>query len=533
MRLLTCTLVVALVACGGGNSAGPQSHTLTVQISGNGKVTSSPAGIDCGSTCGGTFSQAVTLTATAGAGAAFAGWDGACSGTGACTVPMSADATVKATFQTTLPPTQRVHTLNVTVRGSGRVLSTPSGLDCRADCSAQFAEDTSVALDVQTDAGWSFSGWSGACSGAQGCSVLMSADRSVGAEFQQIPATNECDGLLPASLPTPVVASLPQNNCFGGTSDDGIGNYALGYTAEDSVGHGHRAWRFFTIQQGSAIRIGDDVVVGDDVGAFVESQPSGFTLSQVVAASGAAFVSWYSHDGTRGASSTLTTSFMGGDYAYSAVGVDPSGGLAAVRTYKSSGEWVSEYQRFDKFGAVESSWVRIDSGVALHQVVAVGVPLSGHALVLEAISYPSSMQGRWLDRAGTPLTDWFPVAGAQFPEFHFLMDGGLVLRFGRDSDYVYRFDDGKAAVSPLLPAWLQQRSGNQFFVIRGGKGYASWGTQGSCPGQMEVLAASSGKSCGCVAVPGLARTASIGRDGSLIVPPQGSCQYNLYPQLLQ
>jgi len=223
---------------------------------------------------------------------------------------------------------------------------------------------------------------------------------------------------------------------------------------------------------------------------------------------------------------------MGGDYPFSAIGVDPSGGLAAVRTYKSTSEWVSEYQRFDKSGAVESSWVRIDSGIARHQVVAVGVPLSGHALVLAAISYPSSMQGRWLNRDGTPLTDWFAVAGSQFPEFHFLMDGSLVLRFGRDSDYIHRFEDGKAAVSPL-PAWLQQRSGNQFFVVRGGKGYASWGNEGPCPGKLEVLAASSGTSCGCVAVPGLLRTSSIGRDGSLIAPPEGSCQYNLYPQLLQ
>ena len=223
---------------------------------------------------------------------------------------------------------------------------------------------------------------------------------------------------------------------------------------------------------------------------------------------------------------------MGGDYAFSAVGMDPSGGVAAVRTYKSTAEWVSEYQRFDTFGAVESSWVRIDSGAAPNQVVAVGVPLSGHALVLEAISSPSSMQARWLNRDGTPLTDWFPVAGAEFPEFHFLMDGSLVLRFWPDSDFKYRFEDGKPAVSPL-PTWLQQRSLNQFFVVRGGKGYASWGSQGPCPGQLEVLAASSGTSCGCMAVPGLLPDASIGRDGSLIVPPQGSCHYNLYPQFLR
>ena len=151
---------------------------------------------------------------------------------------------------------------------------------------------------------------------------------------------------------------------------------------------------------------------------------------------------------------------------------------------------------------------------------------------VRASQSPSFFQLRDYALDGTPLTDWFPVAGAEFPEFQFLMDGSLVLRFGRDSDFKYRFEDGKAAISPM-PTWLQQRSLNQLFVVRGGKGYASWGTQGPCPGKLEVLSASSGKSCGCLAVPSLLRTASIGRDGSLIAPPQGSCQYNLYPQLLQ
>jgi len=119
MRLLACTLAVALVACGSGNSTAPQPHTLIVQVSGNGTVTSSPAGIDCGSNCVATFSQAVTLTATAGAGAIFSGWDGGCSGMGTCTLPMSADAAAKATFQATPPPKTRVHTLDVTVQDQG------------------------------------------------------------------------------------------------------------------------------------------------------------------------------------------------------------------------------------------------------------------------------------------------------------------------------------------------------------------------------------------------------------------------------
>lgn len=81
-------------------------HTLTVEKSGTGSgtVTSSPAGIDCGSSCSTSSSSfaagtAVTLTATPDSGSAFAGWSGGgCSGTGPCTVTMSSDQTVTATF---------------------------------------------------------------------------------------------------------------------------------------------------------------------------------------------------------------------------------------------------------------------------------------------------------------------------------------------------------------------------------------------------------------------------------------------------
>ena len=67
---------------------------------GTGKVTSSPPGIDCGSDCYEfyTAGQTVTLTATAGSDSDFEGWEGACSGTGPCTVTMNASTTVTATF---------------------------------------------------------------------------------------------------------------------------------------------------------------------------------------------------------------------------------------------------------------------------------------------------------------------------------------------------------------------------------------------------------------------------------------------------
>jgi len=70
--------------------------------SGSGTVTSSPSGIDCGSTCSASFSNKtpVTLTVVADAGSVFIGWSGACSGTGTCklTIPLSTDVSVAANF---------------------------------------------------------------------------------------------------------------------------------------------------------------------------------------------------------------------------------------------------------------------------------------------------------------------------------------------------------------------------------------------------------------------------------------------------
>lgn len=68
---------------------------------GKGTVTSSPAGISCGSTCTALFNSGtnVTLSAKAVGKTRFAGWGGACTGTGACVVPMNADNAVTATFE--------------------------------------------------------------------------------------------------------------------------------------------------------------------------------------------------------------------------------------------------------------------------------------------------------------------------------------------------------------------------------------------------------------------------------------------------
>src|SRR6266850_2376361 len=84
-------------------SFGGQSFALTVNKSGpgTGTVSSAPAGISCGATCSASFSSGttVTLTAAPNTGSTFTGWSGSsCTGTGTCTVTMTAARSVTAAF---------------------------------------------------------------------------------------------------------------------------------------------------------------------------------------------------------------------------------------------------------------------------------------------------------------------------------------------------------------------------------------------------------------------------------------------------
>jgi GH25 family lysozyme M1 (1,4-beta-N-acetylmuramidase) len=68
---------------------------------GDGTVTSVPAGVDCGTTCAAAFAvgSTVTLTATPDSASAFSGWGGSCLGTDpVCSFTVSAPSQVSATF---------------------------------------------------------------------------------------------------------------------------------------------------------------------------------------------------------------------------------------------------------------------------------------------------------------------------------------------------------------------------------------------------------------------------------------------------
>jgi hypothetical protein len=82
-------------------------HLLTVNKPGTGEgtVSSTDGGVDCGSDCSHSYDEGswTTLAAAQAVGSTFTGWGGACSGTGDCVVDMSAAKTVTATFDVDAP----------------------------------------------------------------------------------------------------------------------------------------------------------------------------------------------------------------------------------------------------------------------------------------------------------------------------------------------------------------------------------------------------------------------------------------------
>ena len=159
-------------------------YTLTVTKvgTGSGTVTSSPAGINCGSDCSEAYNEGtnVTLTATASAGSTFAGWSGACSGTGECSVTMNADETVTATFNQQV----QQYTLTVTKAGTGggTITSNPAGINCGDDCSETYDQGTSVILTATPASGSTFGGWSGDADCSDGV-VVIDANKTCTATF--------------------------------------------------------------------------------------------------------------------------------------------------------------------------------------------------------------------------------------------------------------------------------------------------------------------------------------------------------------
>lgn len=92
------------------------------------------------------------------------------------------------TLETTLTGSTPLYLLTTTINGSGSITATSAGsgdLICSAgNCTQNYYSGTTISLSPAAVGGYTFVGWSGACSGMGGCQVIMDGVESVTATFQ-------------------------------------------------------------------------------------------------------------------------------------------------------------------------------------------------------------------------------------------------------------------------------------------------------------------------------------------------------------
>lgn len=560
----TCAALPLLFGCSGGNhqeppgggGTGPAAqHALHVHVTGSGQVLSSSPAFSCGTDCTQTLDATTTvhLSALPDAGWTFAGWQGACSGAGACDVEMSADRDVTAAFSAALPPPpgSAIVTVKLTGTGSGRVTSTPSGIDCPSACSMTVVANSTVALSAQPDANSSFAGWGGGCSGAGGCSATAGADLIVWANFTANEA-NDCIGLAPPALPGAIsfqirdsIASSP--NFCGMPIGDGNGSVAL-KTFQGSH-FGKPQW---TILSPS----------GQQVGSFGFWSGDAWPTRWKAGLSPGGFIGY-------GGSSTqqmvVVESFFESGVPYGAARVngsaafapDPNGGLFAVGRF-NTGSGPSLPPPDDKaemFGSgAEVRWGPVTLGTDA-AVFGLGVDLLGRAVVIldgAAQFGAGSIAAVWFDANGVPATGIFQILSGFQPgpstwfETSPLIGGGLALRRmdapsdsmqeeRRTSRWLLVLPSGTSSTLPA-PAWLAQRPDTDMHLARSGGAYVflPWATDANvCSQQVEVVSPS-GNSCGKLDFPvdGSAcrtRELRLGLDGTVMQMLPASREQNEPP----
>ena len=176
---------------------GPQTLMLTVDSleQGSGTVHVSPPDADCANTPGSphtcsTLHQVgtvLTLTPLPSPDSVFAGWSGACSGSGPCQVTMDEARVAIAVFR---GPQTLMLTVDSLEQGSGTVHVSPPDTNCAnapgspQTCPTLHRVGTVLTLTPLPSPDSVFAGWSGACSGSGPCQLAMDAARVVVAVFR-------------------------------------------------------------------------------------------------------------------------------------------------------------------------------------------------------------------------------------------------------------------------------------------------------------------------------------------------------------
>jgi uncharacterized repeat protein (TIGR02543 family) len=165
-------------------SAGPTAGGMSVTITGTGFLSGATVKFGSSEATGVTVNGSTSISATSPAG----------TGTVDVTVttPGGSSATGSPDHFTYVMPPPASYALNISLTGSGSGSVGGSGVSCPGPCSARYASGSIINLTATPASGSTFSGWGGACTGTQTCTVAMTMDRVVTANFTKIPPRPSC-----------------------------------------------------------------------------------------------------------------------------------------------------------------------------------------------------------------------------------------------------------------------------------------------------------------------------------------------------
>ena len=215
--------------------------TLSRSGTGSGTVTSSPAGINCGTDCSETYPSGspVTLTPVAANGSVFAGWSGntdCADGNVTVNANIGCTATFNLISNYTLT-TSVVSQVTSGGSGSGRVVSNPNGIDCGTDCTESYTSGTVVTLTALPASNSKFTGWTGHSDCSDG-SVRMDANKTCTASF----AINDVT-LSVAKKGNGMATSTPSGiNCGSACSSSFVSGSTVSLRASAAPGFTFTGW---------------------------------------------------------------------------------------------------------------------------------------------------------------------------------------------------------------------------------------------------------------------------------------------------
>ena len=106
-----------------------------------------------------------------------------CGGDGTCTAPLAGELGDLITAQMTAANVA-VPSLSVTLTGNGTVSSADKIIACGSKCASNYALGAQVTLTAKAASNWTFTGWTGGCTGAAAtCNVTINDVVAVGAQF--------------------------------------------------------------------------------------------------------------------------------------------------------------------------------------------------------------------------------------------------------------------------------------------------------------------------------------------------------------